>query len=297
MPRVSIGVLGLGRMGRLHARVLRELADRFELVGAYDPAVSGPFADPADLIAAASVVVVAAPTALHDAGARAAIEAGRAVLVEKPLAATSHEARRLALAADAAKVPLFVGHSERFNPVVRAMRAWMADERTTPVQIDVERIVPATGSGEDVLLNLGVHDLDLIEHLTGGRAVVLGATGDALHSRLHFTVGVVFGTIRCGRDGERRRRLRLVTERTILEGDLLSPRLVARDRETGSVAIVPLGGEEPLRAQALALHAALSGDASPIATGHEGARAVELAEVAMTLRDRARPAAEGRIGA
>ena len=285
-------------MGRMHARVFASLADRFDLVGAFEPETAAgtranhmtAFASAAALIEASELVVVAAPTPSHGALVCAALERGRAVLVEKPIASTAIEARRLAAFAVVRGCPLFVGHSERFNPVIAAIRS-MSVAQSLSIAIEIERFVPASHGGDnsyanedDVLLNLGVHDLDLVEHLTGARAVVLGAIGDASSSRLHLTAGHAFATLRCGREGARRRFVRITTNANVFEGDLLSPHLVVIDRTTNATNDVELSTEEALRGQALAIHEALAGRHSPIATGTDGARAVELAELAIALR-------------
>lgn len=295
MSRISIGVLGLGRMGRLHARVLRDLSDHFEWVGAFDPAETSDFADAQSLIERATTVVIAAPTALHAGLARAAIDAGRHLLIEKPITATASEARRLMAAAEARGVRVFAGHSERFNPVVRALRSLLVSEVLEAIEL--VRTVPAPHAGavsSDVLLNLGVHDFDLVEHLTGKPAELEDARGSADGARVRLVAGPTRATLHARRDGAPTRAIRVTTARTVYEGNLLSPRLTMQ--KGGARAQVTLERHEPLVAQALALHAALTGAAAPIATGAEGARAVDLAERAIRARD-AGAGAEAAAGA
>lgn len=291
-----MGVVGMGRMGRLHARVFGEMPDHFALAGTFDPNGAREqdgtvaFRNIGTLVRVCGLVVVAAPTREHATIAATVLEAGPAVLVEKPLAATASEARRLAAASTTHPDRLFVGHSERFNPAVGALRSLL--ELEPPIAIDIERMVPAALGHDDIALNLGVHDVDLVEHLTGERVFGVEASGDGSLTRATMMAGTTRVTLRWGRLGHRR-TIRVTTKHTLFEGDLLSPRLVAIDRASGVPTTLPLSAIEPLRAQALALHRALSGATasatSHVATGHEGARAVELAEMIAHLRDRPAP--------
>ena len=156
-------------MGRRHARVLLSLGDRFHLVGAYDsaPGCVAPegvalLPSEAEVIARADVVIVATPVEAHPATVADALAAGRHVLVEKPLCTSAAEARSLALRARA-DARLFVGHSERFNPVIRALARLV---RADPAAgIELTRVGPTAVRSPGVLLNLGVHDLDLARYL------------------------------------------------------------------------------------------------------------------------------------
>jgi UDP-N-acetylglucosamine 3-dehydrogenase len=291
-----VTVIGLGVMGRRHARVFAALPDRFELVGAYDvraglawpeevPVLDGEL----EAIARADVVVVATPTRAHAGIVARALAAGRHVLVEKPLCTRAAEAEALTAVAARGAARLFVGHSERFNPVVRALARLVRGERV--VALDMQRVGPCRPTDCGVLVNLAVHDLDLAAYLGGGEAIVQGAVGgsssdgageDTAHVLLTTTSGA-FGHVHVDRTAvERRRRLALTTPRWLYEGDLLAHRLVrsARDsRESPLRTEMPLLLEEPLAAQAMALADALDGGISrELATAVDGTRALALAE-------------------
>ena len=291
--RYKVTVVGLGAMGRRHVRVLAALADRFEVVGAYEVRddVEGPdgvpvLAGEAEAIARADLVVVATPMRAHAGTVGRALAAGRHVLVEKPLCARSAEAEALVAAASRGAGRLFVGHSERFNPVVRVLARLVRDERV--IAIDLERVGPSRPTDCGVLVNLGVHDFDLAAYLAGGEAIVHGAVSggssgasgeDLAHVLLATTSGAV-GHLYVDRTlHERRRGVVLATRRWLYEGDLLGHRLMRTSRDTGVRTEVPLLLEEPLVAQAIALADALDG-ATPreLATATDGARAVALAE-------------------
>jgi predicted dehydrogenase len=293
--RHKVAILGLGAMGRRHARVVHGLPDRYDLVGAYDvrsdrgcpPGLVDlhRFDGEAEAIARADLVVIATPNAAHGATVTRALAAGRHVLVEKPLCSTAAEARVLdGLARGPAR--LFVGHSERFNPVVRALGRLVRGE--TVVSIDLLRVGPSRPTDCSVLVNLGVHDLDLAAYLGGGDVVLRGAVGAASSDAPGEDLAHVLLTTGCGAVvhvyldrtiPEKRRAITLTTERWVYEGDLLAHRLLRRARGTSTRSEVPLPLDEPLAAQAVALADVLDGaGAREIATGADGMRAVVLAE-------------------
>jgi UDP-N-acetylglucosamine 3-dehydrogenase len=295
--RYKVTLLGLGTMGQRHARILRDLEPRFELVGAYDPnpAAATPegttrLTSEAEALGRAEVIVIATPIETHVDLVARALASGRHVFVEKPVCSTAAEARG-ALAAARAGARLFVGHSERFNPVVRALAKLVRDE--TVLAIDLRRVGPSRPCASGVLVNLGVHDFDLAAYLAGGVVTLRGAVGvgasaasgpDAAH--------VVFSTA-CGAAGHlhvdrtaptRERALELSTARWVYRGDLFAHRLVRIARSGAGRIDVPLPVDEPLAAQAVAMADALDGGAArEIATGDDGVRALELAEQAGVL--------------
>jgi predicted dehydrogenase len=296
--RHKVTLVGLGAMGLRHARVLSELSGRFELAGGYDvrreavaPAGLVRLGSEAEAIAACDVLVVASSIAAHAATVARALAAGRHVLVEKPLCGTAAEADALVMppapaasAQPALRGRLFVGHSERFNPVVRALARLVRPEPV--VALDFQRVGPSRPSDCGVLVNLGVHDLDLAAYLGGGEVALRGAVGDDdFADVLLETSGGAVGHLHVDRTAtQRRRALTLTTPHWTYQGDLLAHRLVRTARDTGASTEVPLPLEEPLVAQARALADALDG-ATPreIATGIDGAAAVRLAERATLL--------------
>jgi predicted dehydrogenase len=280
-------------MGDRHARVLQALRARFEVVGGYDPrseaaTPEGLLRLPSDdeAIGRAEVVVVASPIETHARLATRALAAGKHVLVEKPICATTAEANALVAAARGA-ARLFVGHSERFNPVVRALaRLVGADEI---LRVDLRRVGQARSGGGRALLNLGVHDLDLAAYLGGGEITLRGAVVSSADAQgedfAHLLFTTAFGGAGHlyvdGRSPLRERSIVLATARWVYHGDLLGHRLVRSARESSAKADVPLPLEEPLLAQASALADALDGKARrDLATGADGARALNLAECA-----------------
>lgn len=177
------GVVGVGRMGRHHARVYSQLPDT-ELVGVVD-ANAERAGDVAEqwgcrhfhsvenlLNAGVDCVSIAVPTTQHREVALACLGADVSCLVEKPLAGSAEEAQAIKAAADTSRGVLMVGHIERFNPIMRALRAVQADGMPiVPRFMEVHRVSPMTFRSVDigVVMDMMIHDLDVVLMLMGGR--------------------------------------------------------------------------------------------------------------------------------
>ena len=176
------GVAGAGVMGRNHARVLSEMRD-IELALIFDPdavvaegvaAAYGAQAmtRAADFVAAGlQAAVVATPNRHHAELGVALLEAGVHVLVEKPIAADLKGARAMIDAAKANGRVLMVGHVERFNPAVETVRRAIADDDIISIQITRVGPFPPRMGEVGVVIDLAVHDIDIIRHLTGSEIV------------------------------------------------------------------------------------------------------------------------------
>lgn len=237
--RLPIGVVGVGALGRHHARHLAAL-DEAELVGVYDldPARAAEiaielgttaFADLDALLARVEAVTVAVPTPAHAVVGLQALEHGIPVLMEKPLAATVAEADALIAAAARGGLQLQVGHIERYNRALRAAEPYLDGPR----YIESQRLAPFQPRGTDVavVLDLMIHDLDLVLRLTGGaEATEVRASGLALlsshldiaNARVEFSSGAVALATASRVSRERVRRLRLFQPNGYLSLDLAS---------------------------------------------------------------------------
>jgi predicted dehydrogenase len=192
LPRLRAAVVGAGHMGAYHALAYAELAD-VDLVGVvdldpdrartvaqhYDAAA---FTDHRDLIGRADVVSVAVPTEDHFAVARDLLEAGIGVLVEKPMTPTLEEARALFAVARRAGAPLHVGHVERFNGAVQELRK-IVDQ---PILIESRRLGPFVPrvQKDTVVMDLMIHDIDIVLALAGSPPERVTAFGAAVHSQV-----------------------------------------------------------------------------------------------------------------
>ncbi|MCR0984359.1 Gfo/Idh/MocA family protein [Roseomonas populi] len=259
--RLRLGILGAGHFGRFHALKAAK-GPRFEFIGLHDadPAraalVAGEAGCPAlsaeAVIAAADAVIVAAPTAFHHGLARAALSAGKHVLVEKPIAATLEQADDLVSLARAKGVVLQVGQLERFSGGMRALRAegGLAARVGRPLYMEAIRIAPFRPRSLDVsvVLDLMIHDLDLALALAGSPLVGVDAVGSAIASptidianaRLRFGNGAV-ATITASRVSlHMERRLRLFGDAGYLNLDHLKREMFwVRKGEGASLEQIP----------------------------------------------------------
>ena len=222
---LPVGVIGVGALGQHHARHLAGLEDVC-LVGVYDLDTSRgsaiaaglgtkAFRDMDELLGNVEAVTVAVPTPAHAEVGLHALRRGVPVLMEKPLASTLAEADDLIAAARREQVQLQVGHIERYNRALRAAEAYLDGPR----YIESLRLAPFQPRGTDVavVLDLMIHDLDLVLHLTGSVATEVRASGlpvlsphlDIANARVEFANGAVAlaTASRVARDRVRRLRL------------------------------------------------------------------------------------------
>ncbi len=309
---LPVGVIGVGALGAHHLRHLMALPG-VRVVGLHDrdpiraesmarQANVRNFPTPEDLLARVEAVTVAVPTVAHADIGRRALARGVAVLMEKPLAATLPQADALLADAERAGVLLQVGHVERFNRAIRAARPHLDDPR----YLEGSRLAPFQPRGTDVpvVLDLMIHDLDLILHLGGGSGpdpILVRANGmslltptlDVANAWVEFSGGAVAMTSasRLARDVVRQLRiwqpggylsLDLVTGRAELtrmrsEWDPVRGRVPASLDDVSERVVLEA---EPADALALELSAfvrAVGGAAEPVVTGAEGRAALALA--------------------
>ena len=262
VDHLRIGVVGAGHFGRFHA--LKVAANpRARLAGLTDPdtaraaAVAREVRAPAlpldALLAAADAVIVAAPPDAHHALAAQALQAGRHVLVEKPIAATLAQADELAALALAANRVLQVGHLLRYS----AEHAAISSRITRPLYIEAARIAPYKPRGTDVsvILDLMIHDLDLILALVDSPIQSVDAIGaavssdseDVANARVRFANGCV-ATITASRIAlKTERKMRLFSEEGYLSADFVARRAVMVGRTRG----LPLPGTGGFRREEL----------------------------------------------
>ncbi len=207
MTRLRMAVIGVGHLGQHHARILANLPD-VELVGVVDAHAdqarqialrlnTTPYDRFEPLLGCVDAVSVVTPTIHHHAVAAAFLKAGVPVLVEKPVCRTVAEADELIQLAAEADVPFQVGHIERFNPAFEELKK----RPITPKFIEAERHGPYTGRSIDIgaVLDLMIHDLDLLLALVGSQvqtvsaigAAVFGGHEDMVNARLEFENGCV----------------------------------------------------------------------------------------------------------
>lgn len=233
---LRVGVVGTGSLGYHHARLLRDVRT-ISFRGFYesDEARAGTvsrelgiraFPSLAAMLAEVDVVSIAVPTSHHHEVAKAALEAGKHVLIEKPITATIEQADELLAIAEAKGALVQIGHIERFNRAIRAALPYVNE----PLFIDSDRLAPFNPRGSDVtvVLDLMIHDIDLLLTLTGSAVKEVSAVGipvltpsiDIANARITFESGAV-ATITASRvSKERMRKLRIFQRNGYLSLDL-----------------------------------------------------------------------------
>ncbi len=309
--RINVGVVGVGSLGFHHARIARDLPGA-ELVGIHDidadrlDAVAGELGVRAvseldELLDAVDAVVIAVPTVAHEEVALAALERGVHVLVEKPIAQTLEAADRILDAAAAAGALVQIGHVERFNGALRACEPYL-DE---PLFIESHRLAPFGSRGTDVavVLDLMIHDLDLVLSLASRPVTSIGAVGvpvltaspDIANARLEFEGGGVANLTASRVSLERMRKVRFFQRSGYISLDLANgvgeflrlregahfePGVPLPGRSLADVVErVPLVGDgrEPLRCELESFVDAVLGRAPVAVSGRDGRRALAVA--------------------
>jgi predicted dehydrogenase len=311
---VRCGVIGVGALGQHHARVYAALP-AVRLAGVYDVdgdrarEVAGrhgsrAFAHLRELLPEVDAVSVAVPTVDHLRVARAALEAGKDVLVEKPMATTVAEADEMTALAEARGAVLQVGHIERFNPAVEVLR-----RVEKPRFVEVHRLgsFSPRSLDIDVVLDLMIHDLDIVLSLDGTEAVQVDAVGvpvltprvDIANARLRFASGLIANLTASRVSTERIRKFRIFAPRTYVSADLAAREAqVHRLGEPGPNGWPDIQIErseapdvpesEPLHRQLAAFVRAVRERTRPIVGGSDGRRALALAtEILSRIRAQA----------
>jgi predicted dehydrogenase len=296
--RLRVAVIGVGHLGRHHARLLGEIAD-VDLVGVVDvdSARAGEVAAATNSRAAASIddlpgvdaVTIAAPTEVHAALALPLLARGVSVLVEKPLTRRLDEADALVAEAARSGAVLAAGHTERFNPAVTAAMPLVA----RPGFVEIHRLgtFPDRSLDIDVVFDLMIHDLDVLLATVGGEVVSIEAVGvpvltprvDIANVRLRFDSGCIANLTASRISRERVRKVRFFQKQSYLSIDYASQEVECYRLAVGAGAPVIEGGkldvprDEPLRLELVDFVEAVRTGRAPRVTGADGRRALQLA--------------------
>lgn len=205
---LKIGVFGAGHLGKIHIKLILELADKYELVGFFDPSVENAstvandfkirrFEDQNELLAAVDCIDIVTPTIVHYDIASAALKQSKHVFIEKPVTQTSEEARKLMSLSQEAGVKVQIGHVERFNPAFQAGVPYLSK----PLFIETHRLAQFNPRGTDVpvVLDLMIHDIDAIlsvvrsnvRKISASGVAVVSDTPDIANARIEFDNGCV----------------------------------------------------------------------------------------------------------
>ncbi len=297
---VRVAVVGVGYLGRHHARILSQLpgvdlvavvdrnADRAREVAA--SAGTRAAADVGDVIEHLDAATVVTPTESHHAIARGLLDRGLGVLVEKPMARTLEEADDLIAAAARASAVLAIGHTERFNPAVSAALPLI----TTPGFVEVHRLgtFPERSLDIDVVFDLMIHDLDVLLATVRSDVVAIEAVGvpvltgrvDIANARLRFASGCIANLTASRISRERVRKVRFFQPSAYISIDYASQEVErwTLARRDGAVPAIEGGRlevarDEPLKLELADFVEAVRTRRPPRVAGLDGRRALDLA--------------------
>ena len=300
MTALKLGVAGVGVMGRNHARVAADMRE-FDLTSVFDPdgvtadGVAGAYEATAytdlDAFAASGIdaAVVATPNRFHADTAVALLERGIHVLVEKPIAPTVEEAQRIIDAARANNRVLMIGHVERFNPAVETVKRAIADDEIISIQITRVGPFPPRMGEVGVVIDLAVHDIDIIRHLTGAEMSdvqsLLGHTHasreDSALLQFRMDNGVIAHITTNWVTPYKTRILQVATKSRFVVADLITRQVTEYfgQQPDGSYSTRMLNSwpNEPLKKELEAFASAIASGQTPAVTGEDGLRNLEVA--------------------
>ncbi len=318
MNQLRIGIIGVGHLGVLHAKMLADLPD-VRLAGVHDlnraraegvaaeykiPA----FADIQDLLKEVDAVTIATSTSAHFTAACRALEAGKHVFLEKPITQTPAEAEQLCRLAEQKGLTIQVGHIERFNPAILALEGY----EIKPMFVESHRLAQFNPRGTDVavVLDLMIHDIDIIlsfvqapvTHVDANGVAVVSDSVDIANARLQFENGCV-ANVTASRISQRKmRKMRLFQPSEYISIDFSEGvaevfRLVGEDEPEakGTMMLGELGSgkykrkivyEQPevkevnaLRYELGLFAQAIATGKRPVVSGEDGKRALEVASI------------------
>jgi predicted dehydrogenase len=291
----------VGYLGKFHAQKYARMPE-VELVGLADPLEerardwaerlgTRAYADHRDLLGKADAVSVVVPTDRHFSVARDFLEAGSDVLLEKPIASTLREAEDLIALARTCRRILQVGHLERFNPVFLAVR----EKIRTPLFLEVHRLTPFRGRGAevDVVLDLMIHDLDIVLSLVRSEALSIKAVGvpvltekvDIANARVEFVGGCVANITASRVSAGDLRKLRVFQPESFLTVDYAAKKALffrrEADPDTGRIHLetepVSVEPADALEAEIRSFVRSAQRREPPPVTGEDGKKALALA--------------------
>ena len=324
-PRV--GVVGAGSLGFHHVRLLRDLPGA-QFAGFFDASADRAqhvtkelgveaAASYEALLSVCDAVSIVVPTPAHHAVAKAAIETGKHVFIEKPITVTLEQADELIALAKKRGVMIQIGHIERFNRAVRAALPYVHEPRF----VDSERLAPFSPRGSDVavVLDLMIHDIDLLLTLVGADASDISAVGvpvltpmlDIANARVTFSSGAVANITASRISRDRKRKIRIFQHSGYMSLDLAAgtgeyyrlkgnlPELIASGKPLDMAEVVdrvaldaPEG--EPLKLELESFVAALNGKSPVVVSGEDGRTALAVALKIVGEIERTLPALAGK---
>ncbi len=303
MQKIRVGVIGVGYLGRFHAEKYAQHPS-VELIGVVDPDAAraeqiakklntGAFTDFSGLFGRVDAVSIVVPTVLHYRVAKQCLEQGLHVLLEKPITSTLEQADGLIRLSAESGLLFQVGHIERFNPAVTAVKGRLR----SPRYLSAERMAPFTVRCTDVnvVFDLMIHDLDIVTDLAGSDPVSVSAAGasvitkeiDAATARIIFKNGCVADVTASRVSDEKKRTLRVFDGSTLYASDYQSQKAMLLRR--GDNAVPELASEDistdkrdTLNEEIKAFIRSVENKTRPLVSGAEARKALALAQAITT---------------
>ncbi len=309
--KLKIGLLGVGHLGKIHLKLLLEMDQHFEIVGFYDPNDTTSihvettfnvkrFENHLDLIQQSDCISIISPTPSHFELAKDVLENGKHVFIEKPITETSEQAKILIELAEINNLKIQIGHVERFNPAFIAAKPLV----NNPMFFEIHRMAMYNKRGTDVsvILDLMIHDIDLVLNLVKSELIDIQATGvgvvsstpDMASVRLTFENGCVANLTSSRVSMQNMRKIRVFQENRYITVDLMShsvDEIVLAKSELNNEKLIQLNDElyfgikKPhiLKTNAISeelkeFHAAILFDKEIQVSAHDAFNAIELAE-------------------
>jgi predicted dehydrogenase len=295
MKKLRVGVVGVGHIGKNHARLYAELsgaeftaiydtdqARALQLAGEFGVVAAGSLQEFAEQVDASSI---ATPTSTHFEIAQILLAQDKHLLIEKPIAENTAHASELAELAAGRRLVLQVGHVERFNPVLGALEKRL----TNPRFIEAHRLSPYPNRSTDigVVLDLMIHDLEIILHLVRSPVQTIDAVGvpvlsrgeDIANARIRFENGCVANITSSRISPEQMRKIRVFQENAYLSLDYQNQtgEMYRRTAEGLTKEAVEIEREEPLKRQLASFLECAQTGRVPKVSGFQAAAALELA--------------------
>ena len=314
--KLRAAVVGVGHLGQHHARIYHEHPD-VELVGIVDAeegrgrkiarkCATEYYSHLAPLLGRIDVASVVVPTALHFSFAKTLLENNAHVLVEKPFTQTVQEAQALLALQQEKGLLIQVGHVERFNPAIAALQGLVVD----PVFVEVHRLCPYNPRGTDVgvVLDLMIHDIDIVMNLVPSRIKEIKAVGvpviskneDLAQARIEFKNGCVANIAASKIGNKEMRKIRIFQQGAYVSLDYQNQAGLLYTMEGSRVrrSKIPLQKGEPLKLEIDSFLSCVQEQRKPLVGADQGKRALEVAfEIIRQIRRHNEDRTAGKSGA
>jgi predicted dehydrogenase len=316
---LKIGIFGVGHLGTVHVQLLQELSSDYEIVGFVDPSDAAAnriqqqfgirrFSDVTELIDLCDCIDIVTPTSQHFELASMAIKRSKHVFIEKPITQTVEQAKKLLQLAAEASVQVQVGHVERFNPAFRGALPHI----NRPMLIEIHRLAPFSARGTDVsvVLDLMIHDLDIVlsvvkssvKRVVATGVAVMSSTPDIVNTRIEFDNGCV-ATITASRISKTTiRKAQFFQRNASITVDFLDKEVEIIHQTTAIQALeknTPLSIEKPvivssnaMSEELLSFANAIRTNSTPVVSIEDAYRSMELAGL---ITERLKATSLGRI--